>query len=311
MSSANARHIDKLNCGLILLSAAITYLIPFELLILSYAILGPAHYLTQIAWMHQKNYFLPKKYQPLVLATITCLMIYVFQEHVVTLLCILLLLALIWTMPNNKYLLIIFLLFPLFVYLCHHIGNLYNFVYFLLPTVIHVYIFTLSFMVLAYLKSGEKWSGLSCILLMLAPVFFLIAPSDGVAHIQNSYFATGDTFFEPAREALRNMFKIDFSHAQAIVMFFSFAYTYHYLNWFSKVGVIGWNSVPFKLKLLIYIAYLFIFICYVYDFKLGFTVALSLSMIHVILEFPLNMRTFQGIGHQLKIRFSSATESKM
>ncbi len=34
------------------------YKLPFEGLFLSYAILGPLHYLTQISWLHDRSYFL-------------------------------------------------------------------------------------------------------------------------------------------------------------------------------------------------------------------------------------------------------------
>ena len=37
----------------------ITYLVPFELLLLSYVVLGPAHYFTEISWLHDRKYFLP------------------------------------------------------------------------------------------------------------------------------------------------------------------------------------------------------------------------------------------------------------
>src|SRR5208337_4813876 len=32
-------------------------LVPFELLLLAYGILGPLHYLTEISWLHDRHYF--------------------------------------------------------------------------------------------------------------------------------------------------------------------------------------------------------------------------------------------------------------
>jgi hypothetical protein len=53
------RTIDVVHLGLMLAALAITYLVPFELLLLSYVVLGPAHYFTEISWLHDRKYFLP------------------------------------------------------------------------------------------------------------------------------------------------------------------------------------------------------------------------------------------------------------
>src|SRR5437879_1378671 len=44
-----------------LLALGLTYLLPFELLLLSYVVLGPAHYATEISWLHDRKYFLPQR----------------------------------------------------------------------------------------------------------------------------------------------------------------------------------------------------------------------------------------------------------
>jgi hypothetical protein len=68
----------------------------------------------------------------------------------------------------------------------------------------------------------------------------------------------------------------------------SFVYTYHYLNWFIKVRVISWHKIP-KLRPAA-IAGLSIGATglYLYDYGLGLKVLFSLSLLHVVLEFPLN-----------------------
>ncbi len=53
--------IDKLNIFLMSLSALLAFFIPFELFLLVYAFLGPLHYLTEINWLHQKNYYTTSK----------------------------------------------------------------------------------------------------------------------------------------------------------------------------------------------------------------------------------------------------------
>src|ERR1700733_3954794 len=55
------RTINAVHLGLMLAALAITYLVPFELLLLSYVVLGPAHYFTEFSWLHDRKYFLPHR----------------------------------------------------------------------------------------------------------------------------------------------------------------------------------------------------------------------------------------------------------
>ena len=43
------RITDAAHLGLMLAALALTYLVPFELLLLAYVVLGPAHYATEIS----------------------------------------------------------------------------------------------------------------------------------------------------------------------------------------------------------------------------------------------------------------------
>jgi hypothetical protein len=51
------KQLDILNIGLMALSCMAAFLVPFELFLFSYAVLGPLHYLTEIGWLHKRNYF--------------------------------------------------------------------------------------------------------------------------------------------------------------------------------------------------------------------------------------------------------------
>src|SRR6202034_2587791 len=64
------RTINAVHLALLLAALAITYVVPFELLLLSYVVLGPAHYFTEISWLHDRKYFLPHKSVPIALAII-------------------------------------------------------------------------------------------------------------------------------------------------------------------------------------------------------------------------------------------------
>src|SRR5258708_2364966 len=58
----NTDQINYLNIGLMLLSAGLAFAYPFELFLIVYAVLGPLHYLTEISWLHDKNYYTKGKY---------------------------------------------------------------------------------------------------------------------------------------------------------------------------------------------------------------------------------------------------------
>jgi len=89
--------------------------------------------------------------------------------------------------------------------------------------------------------------------------------------------------------------------AVAVMRFIAFAYTYHYLNWFSKTTVIKWNEIS-KNRLVVIIAlWLTSVILYCFSYKVGFYALFLLSMLHVFFEFPLNHQTFIGIGKEIRL----------
>jgi hypothetical protein len=80
-----------------------------------------------------------------------------------------------------------------------------------------------------------------------------------------------------------------------IQRFIAFAYTYHYLNWFSKTNIIRWHKVP---KRWLYTAlglWVSSIALYIYDYKTGFLALFFLSIMHVFLEFPLNYQSLVQI----------------
>ena len=85
----------------------------------------------------------------------------------------------------------------------------------------------------------------------------------------------------------------------SIARFIAFAYTYHYLNWFSKTEVIKWHQVPAKWLATVIALWILSVVLYLYDYKTGLMALYFLSMLHVFLEFPLNYRSVIGIGEEL------------
>jgi len=90
------------------------------------------------------------------------------------------------------------------------------------------------------------------------------------------------------------------SNAGFVIMrFIAFAYTYHYLNWFSKTSVIKWHLVPKRVLIATISLWLLSIAIYAYDYTLGMNVLFFLSFLHVFLEFPLNVVSFTGIGKEV------------
>src|SRR4029077_3259419 len=56
--------VDRLNwvnVCLMAVSCCAAIAAPFHLFLLAYAVLGPLHYLTEISWLHDRQYFAPRK----------------------------------------------------------------------------------------------------------------------------------------------------------------------------------------------------------------------------------------------------------
>jgi hypothetical protein len=87
-----------------------------------------------------------------------------------------------------------------------------------------------------------------------------------------------------------------------IQIMIAFAYTYHYLNWFSKTTVIGWHkNMNISKTVIILIIWIIALLLYFYIYKLGLALLLMMSLMHVFLEFPVNLISIKGIyQHYLK-----------
>src|SRR5262245_14279221 len=53
--------VDFVNIGLMLVSLAAACVLPFELFLFAYAVLGPLHYLTEIAWLGERQFFMRRR----------------------------------------------------------------------------------------------------------------------------------------------------------------------------------------------------------------------------------------------------------
>lgn len=308
--------IHHLNTGLIIVSCIVAFFIPFELFLFSYGILGPLHYLTEIGWLHKKNYFTKGKYDFIFLG-VACVILVYWNYHPpknygltadIILFSLLSCIAFVF-IKDWLYRFVIIALALVFIGFLNNSPLFFTWVAVFLPTIIHVFIFTWAFMLYGVLKE-RSWAGLTSIIALIACSVIIIAvqPSN-LFYTVSEYSQKSYTQFGELNYRLINFFNMDeltsikqifTTNAGFVIMrFIAFAYTYHYLNWFSKTSVIKWHMVPKKVLAATIGAWLISISLYIYDYNLGLQVLFFLSFLHVFLEFPLNVVSFTGIGKEL------------
>jgi len=343
MKVSVAERLDAVNIGLMLLACAVAVIIPLELFLFSYAILGPLHYLTEISWLHDRRYFTKGRYDAVMLLTIgliTSVAYYSMMGYLElefpaqTLLRLayigLLSGAVFALVKNNFYRIAGILLIILTSQLSEHFALFFGV---FLPTLVHVYVFTGLFMLYGALKSGSRLGIASVVVLLLCPVllYFLFPdyqPMGMTEDGQRQYIGDrGSGFISLHMTALKEWFGISpeeginpaqfwigqvFHSRTGILLmrFIAFAYTYHYLNWFSKTSIIQWHKVP-KWRFAVVILFWIVSIgLYIYNYTIGFMWLFFLSYLHVLLEFPLNYTSALGIGKYLQQRLIKSTAAQ-
>jgi hypothetical protein len=328
-SISNTDKINYLNIGLMLLSLGVAFFVPFELFLFSYAVLGPLHYLTEISWLHERKYFTKGKYDYIFLGLaglILFLLVYFapsnwniigekkdpqgnvtdtyFLSTVIVYVAFIASLAMVF-LKDTVY------RFMAFLVICA--SALVSKGWFLvfsvfMPTLIHVFIFTALFMLYGALKARSRSGYISCIVLFIIP-FIIIYVDPGNYSLSHYAFTHYQKFDLVNKNTIQSFFDLsgvkpgstwndviyNSSIGFTVMRFIAFAYTYHYLNWFSKTTVIKWHQVP-KLRLIIIgILWIAAVVFYLVKYELGFNVLFFLSFLHVFLEFPLNHVTIVGI----------------
>ena len=219
--------INYLNIGLMLVTMVLAYYFPFETFLLAYAFLGPLHYLTEISWLHDRQYFTKGKYDfiPLLLIGIalsyaafakdagfdmefynTFVELGLFDKLLVLALFSSLLFAFVKNLPVK-----IFSILFLFIFISGWFSednkemNQSSTTVFaltsLLPTLIHVYVFTGLFMLFGALKSRSKTGLMSVAAFIILPIILIfvvpVKPKTNYisAYGKEAYYAGGDGFF--------------------------------------------------------------------------------------------------------------------
>ena len=219
--------INYLNIGLMLITAVLAYYFPFETFLLAYAYLGPLHYLTEISWLHDRQYYAKGKWDFLVLLIVGVLLSYaafakdfgfskdvydyfvemnLFDKLLVFALFASILFALVkslWIKLGSIFLLYIFVggwLSPERAQENADSTTIFALTA-LIPTLIHVYVFTGLFMLYGALKSRSvsgMWQMVGFVAVPLLLVFSLPVDTKD-AFLSNygkdAYYAKGDGFY--------------------------------------------------------------------------------------------------------------------
>lgn len=227
MAFSKDSKINFLNIGLMFITAVFAFYLPFETFLLAYAFLGPLHYLTEISWLHDRQYFTKGKYDFVPLLLIGVALSYAafakdfdfnvdfYKEFVALnlfdkLIVLALFSSLLFAFVKNIVVKIIAILF-LFIFISGWLApekaaeNSQSTTIFaltsLVPTLIHVYVFTGLFMLFGALKSRSKTGLLSVVAFIIVPIFLVFglpvkAKTNYISDYgKEAYYADGDGFF--------------------------------------------------------------------------------------------------------------------
>ncbi|MCD6011840.1 MAG: hypothetical protein K0Q79_1702 [Flavipsychrobacter sp.] len=345
----NTTQLNYVNIGLMVVSCVVAFIIPFELFLFSYAVLGPLHYLTEISWLHKRQCFSPGKKDFIVLGIFALLItipnifphfytmwgpkddegrlivteavgnfaIYTGQSVPAIIFTAFAGAALLILTKSTGKRIIGFLLIAFVGYLFRTEKIMFIVFSVFLPTLVHVFLFTGVFILLGALKSKSVSGVLSFgVFIACAGSLFLFFPNTitpPTPYAEKVYDASFlnyskqvfDTFLH--RPTDKNLI-YQSSIGIMLARFIAFAYTYHYLNWFSKTSVIKWHQVPMKSLLVILIIWILSLVLYFTDYQTGLMALYFLSFLHVIFEFPLNFRSFGEVGTHFKLLLKPASK---
>ena len=341
--------VDIVNFFLIWLTLGLAMAWPFELFLFSYIVIGPLHYLTEINWLDKQHYFLrTQDRRPfawgmagLVFLLTVSLVIsesanwqwtrslhdavlnssagtvsyFVNWSWTLLLVAFVSAAACLFTQRWDLRLFIIgfCLLSSFFFYAVPAVAILFGV---FLPTIVHVFLFTILFMVYGSLKVRSFWGWANIVSMFLVVAVIAICPRNVVFNSvsQPVIQLFQDSAFLPVNFSickclgLTNGGRLDFYSPIffKVQTFVAFAYTYHYLNWFSKTSIIKWHQVEKKKFVASVILWAVSVALYFVDFRLGFAAIFALSILHVVMEFPLNIVSIRSIFTAVTGKFKTA-----
>ena len=312
-----------------LVSCLAAYAVPFELFLFSYAVLGPLHYLTEISWLHDRDYFAKhaapdaararRYWLALVLFTSAVMLGGLAAERVlrqpfspvyeIGLLYVVFISAFLLVFVKHRAIGVAAIALTALWLAVWSRSPSFGLVAFFLITIVHVFIFTAAFVLFGALKSRSVSGLLSLVVLILCAASFFVFVPDVLGPAAGGYVRQSYGSFRTLNAELIKLFHLgtgsslseiyDSPAGLSVMRLIAFAYTYHYLNWFSKTSIIKWHAVSKSRAGAIAALWLLAVGIYGYSYDVGMAALYLLSVLHVMLEFPLNHQTFAGIGKEL------------
>ncbi|HEX8171583.1 MAG TPA: hypothetical protein VF824_13690 [Thermoanaerobaculia bacterium] len=317
MTATSVNRLNWNNIALMILSAAAAAVAPFHLFLFAYAVLGPLHYLTEVSWLHDRKFFTSTRFHRglwlSLVAVATAVMMFgyiandlmrrpispAFEIGMFLLVFVAASVASFVRHPVNAVALVSLAVVGVFVF---STNAAYGILAYLLITIVHVFVFTAVFILSGAMKTKSRSGYVSFAVFLACAAATLIVHVPFVtpgARVRETYAA-----FEPLNQLLLR-FSAAPTHdvynpaAAGVMRFVAFAYIYHYLNWFSKTSIIRWHEVSRARGAAIVGGWLGGIALYAYNYRAGFAVFYVLSVIHVMLEFPLNHQTVVSVLRSL------------
>ena len=334
LSTLSTDQLNYLNIGLMLAAAVAAFVKPFEVFLFAYALLGPLHYLTEISWLHDRKYFTRGRNDYLVLVAFAAIITVADMGIVpdlpawlrVAVTYIAFGSALVFVLITKAWpRLICFIVLVATASLVIRLDFLQSLFSVLLPTIVHVFVFTGLFILVGALK-GRSVSGISSLVVfcLCAASFFVLGPSSSAdqvgEYVQKTYLVFAQLNYSlmtpfsqhnmnvpvnvPEYVKYINTVLYHSPTALAVMGLIAFAYTYHYLNWFSKTSIIQWHNIPRSRLIAVIVIWLASIAAFAYDYRLGLRWLFFLSFTHVLLEFPLNHLSIINVGKEFRTIFN-------
>jgi hypothetical protein len=340
--------VDIVNFFLIWITLGLAMAWPFELFLFSYIVLGPLHYLTEINWLDKQHYFLRRQDRRIFMWVMVGLVFVLTAGFVISessnwqwtkplhdavysspdgmgvrfinwswaLLLVAFVTAAACLFTESRTLrfsiIALCLLSSTLFYTMPVVAILFGII---LPTLGHVFVFTILFMIYGLLKVRSFWGYANVISMFLAVAVIAVLPQSAAALSDSVMRLTQASAFLPLNVTLCkwlgltsgghiNFYSPVFFKVQS---FIAFAYTYHYLNWFSKTSIIKWHQVEKKKFVVSGILWVASIALYAVDYRLGFAAIFALSILHIVLEFPLNFVSMRAIYTAMTMKLKPAS----
>lgn len=204
----NIAQVNYLNVALIMLSALIALFLPFELVLIAYAVLGPLHFLTEIYWLKKRNFFSPGKHDYLLFFFITIIVVlpnvynalYIrlakhdaaghvvinntlqtIYFHLVSLRTLMMFFgfacaATMFITSDFRKRVISFVVIAFVAVLCRHFGFITVLFAVYVPTLIHVFVFTAAFMLVGALRNQGRSGYIAFTALIICALLLFVVP---------------------------------------------------------------------------------------------------------------------------------------